>query len=87
MSSQENAKPALGTGSGATITIQKNREGLAIGLEFHGENLEEHEKAAMHALAMAGVDAIGNWIRERYNVRHEEVLRGKGFESKKSTTH
>lgn len=87
MSNEKNAKPESEAVNGATITIQQHPEGLAIGLEFHGDNIGEDERDGMKALALVGVEAMRDWIRERYNVRSEEVLRRKDVESKKSTTH
>ena len=87
MSNEKNTNSERGAVNGATITIQQHPEGLAIGLEFHGDNVDEDQREGMKALALVGVEAMRDWIRERYNVRSEEVLRRKDFESTKSTTH
>ncbi len=84
MSDQKNDKAAV---NGATITIQQHPEGLAIGLEFHGENLDESDRAGMRDLALAGVEAMRDWVRERYSVKSEEVLRRKDYEKTKPTSH
>lgn len=87
MSNEKNAKPETGAVNGATITIQQHPEGLAIGLKFHGDNVDEDQREGMKELALVGIDAMRDWVRERYNVRREEVLGRKDFESKKTTTH
>lgn len=87
MSNVNNENPASGRLNGATITIQQQPEGLAIGLEFHGENIGENEREAMKALALAGVEAMRDWIHERYSVRSEELHRRSDHEGKKPSTH
>ena len=87
MSNEKNAKSELGAVNGATIEIQQHPEGLAIAVEFHGDNVNEHEREGMKALALVGVEAMRDWIRERYDVRSEEVLRRPGQESATPKTH
>jgi hypothetical protein len=73
--------------NGATITIQQYRDGLAIGLDFHGKNLAADDKAGMQELALVGVEAMRNWIRERYDVRDEQVHRRPGHDGAEPKTH
>lgn len=87
MSDQKNAKPAADDVNGATVTIRHLPEGLAIGLEFHGKNISEAEREGMKELALAGVEAMREWIHERYSVRDEVVVRRPDPEGKKTTTH
>lgn len=56
-------------------------------MEFHGDNVNEHEREGMKALALVGVEAMRDWIRERYDVRSEEVLRRPGQENATPKTH
>lgn len=87
MSDQKNAKPAADDENGATITIRQLPEGLTIGLEFHGQNLSEDQRKGMKALVLTGIEAMREWIHERYSVRDEVVVRRPDPEGKKTTTH
>lgn len=87
MNNEKNAKPETGAVNGATIEIQQLPEGLAIAVEFHGDAVDESQREGMKKLALVGVEAMRDWIRERYDVKSEEVLRRPDLEPQKSTTH
>lgn len=59
-------------GTKATIQIEAGPEGLTIGLDLHGEKITSNP-AAVQVLALVGVDAIREAIREQFNVTGEEV--------------
>ena len=87
MSNEKNAKPETGAVNGATIEIQQLPERLAIAVEFHGDAVDESQREGMKKLALVGVEAMRDWIRERYDVTNEEVLRRPNYESEKPKTH
>jgi len=62
----------LKMGTKATITIQTGPEGLDIGLDLHGDNMTRNP-TAVQTLAMAGVEAIREAVREQFNVTSEQV--------------
>jgi hypothetical protein len=87
MSNEKYAKPEMASVNGATIEIQQNPEGLAIAVEFHGDAVDESQREGMKKLALVGVEAMRDWIRERYDVRNEEVLRRPSSQDEKPQTH
>lgn len=87
MNNEKNAKPETGDVNGATIEIQQLPEGLAIAVEFHGDAVDESQREGMKKLALVGVEAMRDWIRERYDVRSEEVSRRPDFQNDKPRTH
>ncbi len=87
MNNEKNAKPETGAVNGATIEIQQLPEGLAIAVEFHGDAVDESQREGMKKLALVGVEAMRDWIRERYDVRSEEVSRRPDFQNDKPRTH
>lgn len=74
-------------GAKATITIHQQPEGLAIGLDFHGEKLDLNAMDGLQKLALVGVDAMRDYIRENFNVRGEEVVSRDGQPLNPATTH
>ena len=87
MSNEKNAKPGTPAVNGATIEIQQHPEGLAIAVEFQGDSVDESQREGMKKLALVGVEAMRDWIRERYDVRNEEVLRWPSYQNEKPKTH
>lgn len=87
MSDQNKEQAAPGEGSKATITIQQYPEGLAIGLDLNGEKLDTDDPKGIAALALVGVDAMRDHIRENFNVQGEAMARGAGKTNSKTTTH
>ncbi|WP_421864407.1 hypothetical protein [Marinobacter adhaerens] len=87
MSKEKNSKPETGAVNGATIEIQQLPEGLAIAVEFHGDAVDESQREGMKKLALVGVEAMRDWIRERYDVTNEEVLRRPNYQDQKPKTH
>ena len=83
MNNENNAKPETGAVNGATIEIQQ----LPEGLEFHGDAVDESQREGMKKLALVGVEAMRDWIRERYDVTNEEVLRRPNYQHEKPKTH
>ena len=63
---------ALSMGTKATISISAGPEGLNIGVDLHGDNMTSNP-TAVQCLAMVGVDAIREAIREQFNVTSEKV--------------
>ena len=60
---------------------------MAIAVEFHGAAVDESQREGMKKLALVGVEAMRDWIRERYDVRNEEVLRRPSYHNEKPKTH
>lgn len=87
MSDQNKEKPTLGPVSKATITIQQYPAGLAIGLDLNGEKLDMDDPKGIAAVALVGVDAMRDHIRENFNVQGEAMARAGGKPDNKTTTH
>ena len=63
-------------GTKATITITTGPEGFDIGLDFHGEKMDQ-DPTAVQALAVVGLSAIKDAIRYHFNVTEEITHRKK----------
>ena len=78
-------KPAQVASLKATITIQQFPEGLAIGLDLGGEKLNIQDPKGIASLALVGVDAMRDYIRDNFKVKGELVE--DNTQHKKATTH
>ncbi len=83
----DKSKPAQAASLTATITIQQFPEGLAIGLDLNGQKLDMDDPKGIAAVALVGVDAMRDHIRENFNVQGEAMARAGGKPDNKTTTH
>ena len=83
----DKSKPTQVAGLKATITIQQYPGGLAIGLDLNGEKLDMDDPKGIAAVALVGVDAMRDHIRENFNVQGEAMARADGKPDNKTTTH
>lgn len=81
----DKSKPAQAASLTATITIQQFPEGLAIGLDLGGHKLDTENPKGIASLALVGVDAMRDYIRDNFKVKGELVA--DNAKDKKSTTH